>query len=662
MIEGVGLYKTFKDEIDRIGTIKRAWFTTFNLNINFFEQWILPILTKVDFVQAKSLRDFEEMNELLANSEGKEGIDVRIFYDYRAIKNQSETKRTSVSLHAVNSESLTAKGNRSYYKGGVFHPKIGLIQNSEDEYYLLASSANLTLNGWARNRECFFFSRITGVRNARNIGEFFQEIISGFDFSNNNDVIYALLQGSGWGVEPHWRFVSTVTHYFDEELGRQIKYTNNRDVTIWSPYWSLDLKRLISQIKNIGFQKIRLIPAKNDAGKIAITENVFKECSDLDGVSFAEEKWPEERPFIHAKVWMLENTLCIGSWNMTRSGANIQVSIKRNEDVGNNLEAGVFVDINSNEYNQLNKSASFRALNNVLHQTEKEIEKERNEILESFEYPFEVTADWTKGEYELTYPRKIPVEFLKAVVELPDNQKIRLENFTGAIKFSTYGSSLINNRYFSVRLKDKIIFHGFINEVGIENRPINEFDNEVDLLMSWINGDPEDRKDLLKKRISVEEDENIERDNKTDVEFFQIKPWFNNLHGFARIRDKIIEASAQGRQDTRNSALIKIGRLTPGSLAELRAKMIKRIEQYTAIENATKPSPVFLWFMIEETNHCIAEFNKSIRENGIADERIEVMKNIDLLPYLTRQHGQKFTESQITSYLELIRKTIKTGK
>lgn len=668
MVEGVGLYKTFKRELDKIGTIKRAWFTTFNLNINFFEQWILPILTKVDFPQAKNLRDYEEMNELLADSQNSEGIEVRIFYDYRAIKNQSETKRTAILLHAVNNESFTTDGNRNYYKGGVFHPKVCIIQDAKGEYYIMVSSANLTLSGWARNRECFFFSKLTGVKNARDVGGFFEQVISGFDFAANNPLIYDLLAGSGWGGEPNWRFVSTATHNFDEELGKQIKYTNNRELTIWSPYWSLELKNLINQIREIGFEKIRLVPAKTEAtGKISITEKVFTECSKIDGVSFEEEKWSEERPLIHAKVWMLENTLCIGSWNMTRAGANIQISKKRNDHTGNNMEAGVFVDINSIDYAQLKKSAGFRALNNVSHQTEQEIEKDRKDILESFECAFEITADWTKGEYELTYPnpKKIPEEYLKAIVHLPDDQKVRLENFIKPIKYSTYGSSLINNRFFSVRVKEKIIFHGFINEIGIENRPINEFENEVDLLMSWINGIPEERPDLLKKRINPDEDDNVEIDNNSDIEFFKIKPWFNNLHGFAKIRANIYEASSKSfhtKLEDRKNALVKIGRLIPGSLAELKAKMIKRKEQYAQLEESKRPSPVFLWFMIEETNHCITEFNKCIKDNGIAGEKIRTIDNIELSPYLTRYHGHKFTESQIVDYVDLIRKTIKSEK
>ena len=663
MIEGVSLYKTFKKEIDKIGTIKSAWFTTFNFNVTFFEQWILPLITKVDFKQAKSLRDYEEINDLLIDTKDKSGIDVRVFYDYRAIKNQSETKRTAISLHPINVESFTADGNKNFYKGGVFHPKVCLIQNEQGKYFIMAASANLTLKGWARNRECFFFSEIEGKNNARTISDFFEQVIMGFDFASNNSIIKDLSGGRGWGNDPKWSFVSSATDYFEDELKKQLNLSNDKCVTIWSPYWSLELKELLKQLKDNGFEKIRLIPSKNESGQIAITKPIFDECSSIDGVSFEEEKWGAiERPLIHAKVWLTDNAISIGSWNMTRPGSNIQRSRKRTEDINNNFEAGIIVQINKNEYKELCDSAGFRKLVDHGFKTAQEIEKERKDILEPFEFPFTITADWTNGVYELMNPKLIPLELLEATVHLPDYKSIKIKSFQLPIKFNTYGSSLLNNRFFSVKLKDRLIFHGFINEIGLEHRPINEFDSEMDLLMSWINGEPEDRPDLIKKRINQEEDETAERDETKSLEFFAVKPWFNNLQGFARIRDNVKEAASHSRAEDRKHALLRIGRLIPGSIAELRSKMIKRKEQYLLIEETKKPSIVFLWFMIEETNHCINKFNECVKMHKDFSEEIERIKNLDLKLFLTQQHGHEFSNEQLQEYIELICKTIRKGK
>jgi hypothetical protein len=72
----------------------------------------------------------------------------------------------------------------STFKDGVFHPKVSIIESYEGKYYLMVSSANLTLGGWARNRECFFFEEIKNTQAGRDIGKFFGGVaasIRGFE-------------------------------------------------------------------------------------------------------------------------------------------------------------------------------------------------------------------------------------------------------------------------------------------------------------------------------------------------------------------------------------------------------------------------------------------------------------------------------------------------
>jgi hypothetical protein len=44
MADEIKLYKHFVEQIEKIGKVKRAWFTTFNLDISFFEKYILSAL------------------------------------------------------------------------------------------------------------------------------------------------------------------------------------------------------------------------------------------------------------------------------------------------------------------------------------------------------------------------------------------------------------------------------------------------------------------------------------------------------------------------------------------------------------------------------------------------------------------------------------------
>jgi len=666
MIEGVRLYQHIRKELDKAGIIKRAWFTTFNLNVSFFEQWILPAITRMDFAPAKTLRDFEDMNDALAGTDEILGIEVRIFYDFRALEKGSDLKRTSIQLHPVDMNSFQISGNRNYFKGGVFHPKVALFQNDKDDFYLLVSSANITQGGWARNRECFFFSKVEGKNNARQIGNFFDAITQPFDFHKDNDALFSLTKGKGWGDDPSWAFKSSLTHFFDEDLKGCIEMSREKHLTIWSPYWSMDLQKLLIQFKELGLKHIRLLPARSfKSRKIPIPTQTYNACKEeFDWVSFEEERWlRDEMPFVHAKIWMLDNTLCIGSWNMTRSGCNIQNSKKRSEDFGNNLEAGVFNSLSQSEYHDILSVSGFKKIGTVGHLTEDEIEEEKAGILEPFDYPFEITADWKAGMFQLTYPdiKKIPSEYLKAVVNLPGDMKVPIVNFEKPVRFLTYGSSLRNNRYFSVILGDKTIFQGYINEINVEDRPSNEFLSETELLMAWIDGQPEERTDLIVKRIDEEDNENVIAEKTPEANFFSIKPWFSNLHGFARIRANLREAASLRRVEDRKQGLIRTGRIRVGSLAELSSKLSRRKEQYLALPEPEKVSPIFLWFMIEEANHCIKVYNKLLSDDSLFEERMNPIDNLDITEYLSSKHQVVYKLNQIREYLELAKSTIQRG-
>lgn len=67
------LLNAFRDQVKALGPLKRAWFTTFNLGIPFFETHLLPALLAAD--PPVNRMDYENMQLQLADS----GIDVRVF-------------------------------------------------------------------------------------------------------------------------------------------------------------------------------------------------------------------------------------------------------------------------------------------------------------------------------------------------------------------------------------------------------------------------------------------------------------------------------------------------------------------------------------------------------------------------------------------------------
>jgi len=183
----IKLYKNFVDQIGKLGSIKRAWFTTFNLDISFFEKYILSALAGRLYQDLKTPYDYEALNDYLANEQemlNEDKIDVKVFYDFRALKITGKPKQTLVHLYPIDTKLLRDSNDDVSFKFGVFHPKVILLESYAGEYWLMVSSANLTFGGWSKNRECFFCEKIENTYVARNLGIFFSGItasIKGFE-------------------------------------------------------------------------------------------------------------------------------------------------------------------------------------------------------------------------------------------------------------------------------------------------------------------------------------------------------------------------------------------------------------------------------------------------------------------------------------------------
>ena len=61
---GFKLYDQFKKELAALGELELAWFTTFNLQLNFFEQYILSELVGVAPKDLRNVNDYESLTRL----------------------------------------------------------------------------------------------------------------------------------------------------------------------------------------------------------------------------------------------------------------------------------------------------------------------------------------------------------------------------------------------------------------------------------------------------------------------------------------------------------------------------------------------------------------------------------------------------------------------
>ena len=124
-------------------TIKKAYFTSFNLSPEFFETYILPPLLEED-IPDNSFQ-YETLNVKLEELEKK--LDLKVFYDANMMQ-LNEQKRTILKFNPI------LMTNEQGKRKGLFHPKVIYLEN-EDKGILFVGSGNLTLSGWGRNIEAF---------------------------------------------------------------------------------------------------------------------------------------------------------------------------------------------------------------------------------------------------------------------------------------------------------------------------------------------------------------------------------------------------------------------------------------------------------------------------------------------------------------------------
>lgn len=659
MATGVKLYKAFTDEITKLGKLKRAWFTTFNLDIHFFEKYILSALMSTSYKDLKSSYDYEALNAQLANEQDsldEDRIEVKVFYDYRALMPSNKAKQTSVNLHPVDINQLSGLNQSLKFSKGVFHPKVVLIETAFGEYWLMVLSANLTFGGWAKNRECFFCEKIDNTATAREIGTFFEGIIGAIKGFESNQLLYKLLYGKIGQNESKWYFFSS---FNPNRFLDQLNYTPEPlNLKVWSPYYSNDLNVVVEElIKENYFDRIDIVPAKNENQKIRITEETYQACNKNKQVSFKQDKLPAaaQESFVHAKVWLTSKALAIGSWNMTRSGMNIS------KDGSNNVEAGIIYNLSPKDYDDVLLNNESTPLKAPAHFSKEELEEEKDDILDEFTVSIDLVADWDKLFIKLVSPtvsnlfKQIGED---CIIKLPGIGSQNITVLGGEVSFRNNKAALLTDRFFQVEDKNgKLLYKGYIREIGLANRPARVFDNIDDYLKGWVTEKPENNEEKHRLPYPVEDDNGNELNAQTRKILMSDdqNPWFTSFHAFECIINRIDKTNSFYKKE-KIAELKKIGRVLPGSLSELRGHLILLKEAYETDKNKFLKSPIYLWFLIEKANHLFRFFNQQILNS---EEYIKPIKNLKFEKLLTSKQKSDIGEQSLIKWEEFIKSKLR---
>ncbi len=660
MSADIKLYKHFVQEIGKMGRLKRAWFTTFNLDIGFFEKYILSALTGTAFTELRNPYDYESFNKQLINDgqfTEEDSLEVKVFCDYRAEMQTGRQKRTVVPVYKVNVADIGNAPTNRFFQHGVFHPKVVLLQTYLDEYWIMVSSANLTFGGWSSNRESFYCSKITSTRNAREIAQFFAGFTQKIPDCKSHPLLEKLQTGRFGNEDSGWKFVSSFgSNTFADEM---TSGGGSRTLTVWSPYFSTELPTILEELRAKGYDSIQIIPAKTGAQRIRLTEQTHQQSIAIKGVQFRQDVLPPslQAVFVHGKVWLTPDQLAIGSWNMTRGGMNTSKAGK------NNVEAGVILRIKPKQYQEITDRHKTKPLSSPILSTQDELDKEKEDLLDPFTVVTDLVIDWDTLKIRLqrpSYDQLIQVVSPSDWIKLPSLGKLKIYALRDGISIRGCYEDFLRDRYYEIeRMTGEILFRGYLLETGLMSRPVNSFPSIDDYLKGWVSAMPETKTDWHRPAYSIEEEygDDFSADTKRILFSADQNAWFTSFQAFESMVERLRNAALMSLKD-RKPELKKIGRVLPGSLAELRKHLVELLELYQQEPSSFKKSPIYLWFLIEKSNQVFQYFNSI---SNSEKEAIDPIKNLAWQELLSPEQIRQIGPAELKRWIQYVHQKLKVA-
>ena len=437
----ISMMKEFKANITRFESVDHIWFTTFALNIQFFEKYILP--TIIGEESPKTMRDFEILEQKYIDSE----IDIRIFCDMGLMNNSDMDKNTSVPIHPIALAQIP--GKEDFFSRGVFHPKVICIQGEEKStgaplLILGCGSANLTLQGWGRNVEAFSWKKIEDQENLSRVDRFFSQLFTNNGTQDEYEAPTPVIKQ----VSDDYLFVHSFMDGDSSDFIRHMDCGSSSHLTVISPFFGGDLQEVISKLQFTS-NDLQIVPDHTSGIKITKNNHEY-----IMGKLYTYPFDNSHAQMVHAKIWITDSLLGIGSWNLTLPGINAA-------DKSNNIEAGFIME------ESLPTGKSLKALLF----TEEDLIAEAEELEVAVDrftdwLSLSVVFDWSTHMYEVVCEKEKDNDFS---ILLPGAKVCSLQSQT--ILIENIGE-IIKNKVFSIRrtIDQKEIQRGFITEVNRKNR------------------------------------------------------------------------------------------------------------------------------------------------------------------------------------------------
>lgn len=572
--------------------ISHAWFTTFSFSPSFFEKYVLGTLFQVDYSNLRRLEDYEAINENLKNT------DVKVFYDPAGL-NTGDIKKTVCDYIPTHAGLNKLKGMK-----GLFHPKVCLIYSKNEKVaYLITGSANLTHQGWGDNYETVFADEIDR-ENGELINKFFLEF-----FPKKMTTLPKNWFNKLKKEKSDWTFKYTIS----KSSGNNNKvlldnFADEKELYVWSPYISNDMIVLKEKIIKNG--EIHIVPGFKN-GKIILSKDDYGKLKEKFSLKKDNKTYDENR-FNHGKLWVNEDKVLIGSWNFTKAAI-----------CGDNFEAGVIV--NGNFKSMKNNLDNLKITDNNL-MTDNELEEEQLPEPIKMKLDCSVIADWNKREYLIETNTEQDI-----TIYLPDRKegiKISSNEFPKNIDFANF-KKVGTNRIFVVEDKNKNTFHGFIQEINTDCRPVYGYDNLNDLFNNF----------SLDSNKSIREGKKyIYEGSSEDKETFVAINSHNSSLNYYSIFYTIetIKLSIANAKEMKNIKEFEkeITRITYAGASSV--EQLKILSE-NWINNNIVEKTVMSWFLFNEINKIIRKINRIRSCKSLHFKKLETIN-------LNNEVNEKFKE------------------
>lgn len=582
------LLDAFKKQIADMGTLKRVWLTTFNLDISFVETWVLPAVLGMD--PPVSRMDYEGLQRALNES----GIDFRIYCDPRMIAKE-KPKRTSVAVYPVSMRKL-AQSEEPYLdkERGLFHPKVFYLEDHYRKIIVGAGSANLTLSGWGRNQETVDFRCVASNAQYQQVKRFFTTIDNSLD-----DEEFFPIRRKFLGDDPDWLFIHSLAGCTLLDALKNGGEINT--LSVWSPYLAEDLAGFIDNIGHEVF--VELVPDLVEGRYIRTrwSDSIQAMITNKKLTLYRSPVPKDDRALMtHAKLWLAKSStgmqLAVGSWNFTNPGCSSL------PEANWNVEAGIVHPVSRNiticgkEWDDVNEE-NFAS--------EALLEEEALEPDELPPFDLTVIFDWTRCEYQISgqwfggkpasgYQLILPgINGANELVWKATGIGLKSPRQLAVLK----SNAVLDNPFYTLRRTGTTDWQGMIVESGIEHRRALSFTSLDDLLSSYLNSADPALSDRLMLRCAGAQDEE-QSEGMAQVVNLDATSYFRLFQAIQQRRNWLVDAE-DGTQLYRRLFS------EPGCLLELAEIARERINQPT--------QPVFNWFLAQEVNTLAALARKRVK-------------------------------------------------